>query len=145
MLAVVAGVRYSLPIMARAIPANPNMLGQSSMEGISHRAIPERDISNMSNEPIIGLGDGVARHHARRARPGVKSIIPTNPPPIRLAPSPSPHPLSSSPCNNPPYPTLLNNPFGPTPFDSQLSPTPPSGPTNSSRRKLVGRVKNWFH
>ena len=137
-LAVGAGVQCSLPIMARAIPANPNMLGQSSMEGIVQRPIP----GNTSN--IIGLSDGDAKRHARRSGPRIKSPPSTNPPPVRLSSLPPPHPLSSTPHNNPPCPTLPNNPFNLTPSDNSLNPTPRSGLTGSSRRKLAGRVKTWF-
>jgi hypothetical protein len=68
--------------MARTTPANPDMLGQSSMEAVIH----EGTANDWSEEPIIDLGDGDAEHPARRPSPGIESPIST----------PSQHSRSSS-------------------------------------------------
>ena len=50
-------VRYSLPIVARTTPANLDVFGQSSMEGIIQQAIPEGNSNDRpeESEQVIDL------------------------------------------------------------------------------------------
>lgn len=66
--------------MGRATPANPDMLGQSSMENIVRPAIAEGNTSDMSEEPTIISSvdsDDEDEHRLprgpKRAKPGIVS------------------------------------------------------------------------
>ncbi|KAF8486452.1 hypothetical protein DFH94DRAFT_184524 [Russula ochroleuca] len=139
MPAVVADVRYSAPIMASVTPANVNMLGQSSMQGVAQPAIYEEN--TMSAEPTIGSGDGVSDHRTIW-RPRLASPIPATA--FRYSPViPSPPSRSFSPFIPPSAPTVINAPQHANPpiFN-------PSPPTNARRKprpsNFFDRIKSSF-
>ena len=77
--------------MPKDVPAIPDMLGQSNMQGIVQPCILEENASNVLKGPI--LDDGSTKHRPRRPRPPLElSNLGTQ---LQNYPSPAPHPIPS--------------------------------------------------
>jgi hypothetical protein len=78
----VSDVRYSLPIIARTIPANLDMLVQSSVEGTIQPTIPEGNTDDRSEESIMDLLPPSRIHLPARKKslPSIRIPAPSLPP-----------------------------------------------------------------
>lgn len=114
----VTDVQYGFPIVARAVPANSGMLGQSITEGIVQPAISEGNTDDRSKKPKI---DGDAEHRARRSNRSIELPIPM-PFQRSLLPRPIEYtPLSRTKSAPPRLSRVVSTPTIPTPITSLSS------------------------
>ena len=129
MPAVVGDVRYTLPIMGRATPANLYMLGQSSIESIVRPAIAEENISDMSGDPIIGSVDGDDEHPLRRPKPSRMESIVQPAIPERNTSDTSGEPIIGFVDDDAEHPSRLSKPSS---MESIVQPVIPEGNTSDT-------------